>query len=134
MPATVTPIRPYNPEHPTRARIDALRIEAEMLRNETATIAYRRNVLCATAFALGLILGAAGASFAAPVPPAGEACVALAAEGDRYAALVVPGWPANPRDLTDEQMDAFFAADGAGDPNAAEAVKAYEEAVRRGCW
>ncbi len=134
MTATVTPIRAYHPEHPTRARIDALRIETEMLRQAIEKAAARKRAAFATAFALGLILGAAGASFAAPVPPHSEACVALTAEGDLYAALVVPDWPGGAAMPTEQQQDAIFAADGLGDPNAREALRVYGLAMDQGCW
>ena len=91
--------------------------------------------LCIGALAFGVILGSAIASFAAPIPPAAETCSILVAEADAHAARVVPAWPMGlGGEPTTEQQDAIFAADGEGDPDAAEALLIYGRAMDAGCW
>ncbi len=58
-------------------------------------------------------------------------CAVLVAEGDRYAARVVPSWGAV---NGEEAMDAIIAADDAGDPDARAAFDVWAVADRGGCW
>lgn len=61
-------------------------------------------------------------------------CEILVNEGNAYAEQVIPGWPEGMAAPTEEQADAIFAADGAGDPDAMAAMDRFGEAVERGCW
>ena len=91
--------------------------------------------LCAAALVAGLIVGAAGASFAAPIPPAAEVCSVLVSEQDAHAVQVVPDWPMGlGGEPTDEQVDAIFSAAEEGDPDANAALDIGAAAMARGCW
>lgn len=113
-----------------RDKLDAARAE----RDARLTCADAR-AFAIVALAVGVLLGSAIASFAAPMQERGEVCLALIANADAHATSVIPDWPRGWSAVpTDEQQDAIFAADGEGDPDAVAALEIFGQAMDLGCW
>lgn len=63
-----------------------------------------------------------------------QTCAQLVRAANAHARQVVPDWPGGMDWPSDEQADAMFAADGAGDVDAVRAMDLFAEAEDRGCW